>query len=836
MAENITSDQFTFERNDYNDVIKKTVEQKFNFKNSNAGRQESCPCGKKKGSECNFHYKFDKGVYKCFSENSCGLSKREGNYHDLNNEFNVIKKEEAKDKIPEDKKVKKTKKEDTKPDFIYRNEDGSIAYGIKRYEWLDEKDGKKRKSFNPAIPRPENKWEVVKTTVDNYQLLSDEFKNIKKVLYNSERLKTAKFLWIVEGEKCAIRLQKAFDDFQKDPFNQGAIRYEDGEHIVVTNCHGAGKWRSEYRDQIEKYSNIKEIIILPDNDDAGKRHAKDIWISLKEKAKLVFPNGLEHKEDIYDWLEKGNELYELFYYSTEPAAEVNQYHEFLYIDIPDIQPNKSNENKIYELNEVGSMERFLDLFGSEFIFVEGLGWYHWNKSHWEETKTASIVKNKIIESLYSIREMATNLDDSKYKTAKAFEKMHNSIMVFYNSSMTERKIQSVMKIAENSPRIFRKPDLLNNKHDFLNVKNGVIDLKSGMLLPHNRDYYFTKVIDVDYPRIGKGLPLNAPVWKDFLSSTFLGRSDLIEYMQSMMGYSLSGKTSEQCIFFMTGTGRNGKSTFIKVLQQLLGGYYKKLNTETLMDRHTSSPINNDIARLYDSRLVVCSEVEEGRLWNQSLMKDLSGGDQISARFMRQEYFDFTPNFKLWIYGNYKPVLKGLDEGTKRRFRIIPFDAKIDPKDIKKNLDDQLKKELPQILGWCVEGAVNYYKHLNQGIPIAIPAAVKKANEEYFLDNDPLYLFLEEYFQEGLDEGLFTDSDTVNKKDLYKKYRDWAEETGQKPYAEKSWSRKMKEHGFIDAYKKENGKTNRIYKGVKDIARMFQERRIASEKEVNGDLF
>ena len=639
---------------------------------------------------------------------------------------------------------------------------------------------------------------MVRTKAENYEETKGIFASIPKVLFNSDRLAGAKYIYVVEGEKCAVKLQSELDNYAESEHNQGSLRFENGEHIAVTNIHGAGKWRTEYTKQLQELCPKANLIILPDNDEAGKRHARDIWEQTGKKAKVIIPSGLEAKQDVFDWLELGGDILQLLYWADENSIETNQFHDFLQDDYFEKPQNNlaPQEEKIYELNEVGNCERFLDSFGSEFIFVENLGWYYWNKSHWEEDKTASLIKQKIIESIYLLRNYELSIpEEEKGRRAK----IHN----FYNASMSERKITAILRIAETSPKIFRKSNILNNKKDYLNVQNGVIDLRQGIILPHDKKYYFTKVIPVDYPRINSGLPILAPVWKDFLSTTFMGNTSLIEYIQTMMGYSLTGITKEQCVFFMTGTGRNGKSTFIKVLQQLLGGYYKKLNTDALIEKHNSSPINNDIARLHDSRLVVCSEVEEGKMWNLSLMKDMSGGDEISARFMRQEYFDFLPQFKMWIYGNYKPMLKGLDEGTKRRFRIIPFDAKIEPSKVKKNLDELLTKELSQILAWAVEGAVRYYRTTEKDLQVPIPEVVSIATEEYFLDNDPLHVWLDDYFN-NQDDVMFS-GDMIDKKTLYKSYKEFADETGAKAFAEKSWSRKMKEHGFVDRVSKDQSR-------------------------------
>ncbi|MEC5254061.1 phage/plasmid primase, P4 family, partial [Bacillus paralicheniformis] len=217
----------------------------------------------------------------------------------------------------------------------------------------------------------------------------------------------------------------------------------------------------------------------------------------------------------------------------------------------------------------------------------------------------------------------------------------------------------------------RKQELDSHKYLF-NCDNGVIDLKTGELLPHDRDLLFTKISPVSYQP-----DADCPNWKAFLESIFIDdrgapNYEIIDFMQKAIGYSLTGDTTEQVMFFLFGNGRNGKSTFINTVQHLFGDYGRQTNSDTFIKKKNDSAINNDIARLDGARFVSAVESEEGQQLSESLVKQITGGEKMSARFLRQEYFEFTPEFKVFFTTNHKPIVKGSDEGIWRRIRLIPF--------------------------------------------------------------------------------------------------------------------------------------------------------------------
>jgi putative DNA primase/helicase len=233
----------------------------------------------------------------------------------------------------------------------------------------------------------------------------------------------------------------------------------------------------------------------------------------------------------------------------------------------------------------------------------------------------------------------------------------------------------------------------------INTPAGVVDLRTGQTRPHKLENYITKITAVAPGGA-------APRWREFLKRVTDGNEELIDYLQRMTGYCLTGSTQEHALFFLYGTGANGKSTFLNAITESMGDYHRTAPIETFTasnnDRHPT-----DLAGLRGARLVTANKTEEGRRWAESRIKTLTGGDKISARFMRQDFFEYIPQFKLIIAGNHKPGLRSVDEAIRRRFNLIPFTVTIPPEQRDENLGEKLKAELPGILAWMIQGCLDW---------------------------------------------------------------------------------------------------------------------------------
>ncbi|MBS0576220.1 MAG: hypothetical protein JSS45_07340 [Proteobacteria bacterium] len=293
----------------------------------------------------------------------------------------------------------------------------------------------------------------------------------------------------------------------------------------------------------------------------------------------------------------------------------------------------------------------------------------------------------------------------------------------------------------------------------LNTPGGVVDLRTGRLRAHDRADRMTKITTATPAG-------DCPTWRRFLAEVTGGDADLQAYLQRVSGYCLTGSTREHALFFLYGTGANGKSVFVNTLATILGDYAASAPMDTFMeargDRHPT-----DMAGLRGARFVSSIETEQGRRWNESKVKAITGGDKVSARFMRQDFFEYTPQFKLVIAGNHKPAIRNVDEAMKRRLHLIPFTITVPPERRDKHLQQKLLAERDGILAWALEGCLAWQR-LGRLDP---PPQVVAATEEYFEAEDALGRWLEERCvreanAKSLTAELFTD------------WKQWAEAAGE----------------------------------------------------------
>jgi P4 family phage/plasmid primase-like protien len=274
----------------------------------------------------------------------------------------------------------------------------------------------------------------------------------------------------------------------------------------------------------------------------------------------------------------------------------------------------------------------------------------------------------------------------------------------------------------------------------LNVANGTIDLRTGKLRGHRRKDFITKLAPVTFDP-----DADCPRWRAFLDTIFAGNEELIGYVQRLAGYCLTGVTEEHILPFLNGTGANGKTTLVEALLKLLGpDYAMKAAPDLLMARRGESH-PTDRADLWGKRFVACVETEEGRRMAEALTKELTGGDKIRARRMREDFWEFTPTHHVWLAGNHKPAITGTDHGIWRRIKLIPFDVVIPDADQDKRLPAKLARELPGILNWAIAGCLAWRRDGMQE-----PAIVRAATEGYAEEQDEVQQFLDDFCEQGAD--------------------------------------------------------------------------------------
>jgi putative DNA primase/helicase len=322
----------------------------------------------------------------------------------------------------------------------------------------------------------------------------------------------------------------------------------------------------------------------------------------------------------------------------------------------------------------------------------------------------------------------------------------------------------------------------------LNTPGGVVDLRTGRLRPHERADRMTRLATAT-PRG------DCPRWRAFLADVTGGNTELQAYLQRMVGYCLTGSTAAHALFFLYGTGANGKSVFVNTVATILGDYATSAPMDTFMeargDRHPT-----DLAGLRGARFVSSIETEQGRRWNESKVKALTGGDKVSARFMRQDFFEYTPQFKLVIAGNHKPAIRNVDEAMKRRLHLIPFTVTIPPDKRDGRLTDKLLAERDGILAWAVEGCLAWQR---EGLDP--PAIVQAATEEYFDEEDAIGDFLDEEAQRHPQA-------RVAVADVFQRWQEWAARRGEYVGTSRWLAQQLANRGF---------ERTRLHGGTKGLA-------------------
>lgn len=358
-----------------------------------------------------------------------------------------------------------------------------------------------------------------------------------------------------------------------------------------------------------------------------------------------------------------------------------------------------------------------------------------------------------------------------------------------------KKVTSVLTLAGADSSIVVTPDLFDADPWLLNTPSGIVDLRSGSITAHNPDALLTRLTGVGVDRHG-----DCPRFKAFILEACGGDVEMVRFIQRFLGYCLTGSVREHKIVFVWGPGGNGKSVLIEIVQWILGDYATIAPMDVFTAKaHESHP--TELAGLQGRRLVTASETAEGKRWNTERLKSLSGGDTITARFMRQDFFTFEPSFKLLLAGNVRPELRNVDEAIRRRLILVPFVVR--PRKIDTELKSKLKLEAAAILAWMIDGCLAW-----QGEGLAEPASIASATEEYFGDEDALGQWLDEMTVTS-EEGFASTAD------LYESWSEWCGRTGQYVGTSKMFAQKLIGRGFERARHAKS--RQRGFKGLTPLA-------------------
>ena len=432
--------------------------------------------------------------------------------------------------------------------------------------------------------------------------------------------------------------------------------------------------------------------------------------------------------------------------------------------------NTPDPPKNFNLTDLGNAERLVAAHGADVRFCHAWGkWLTWDGTRWAVDDTGAILRlsKAAVRRIYA---EASSVDDDDRRKA---------LVKHARGSEAVGKLAAMATLAQSEDGIPVRPDDLDRDPWAVNVQNGTVDLRTGELRTHARASMISKLAPVVYDPAAK-----CPHWMAFLERITAGRESLIEYLQKAIGWALTGIEADQTMWILHGTGANGKTILTATIGGLLGDYAVETPVETLMIRKTEG-IPNDIARLKGARLVTASEGERGQRLAESLIKRLTGGDKVSARFLHGEYFEFVPVFKLWLSTNHKPVIRGTEQAIWNRIHLVPFDVTIPPAERipRTVLMDRLRQEWPGILAWAVEGCLKWQREGLQK-----PEEVEAATEGYREEMDILGGFL-------ADCCVLNPLARVNVTDFWAEYEKWCETNNEELLTKNTFKNILKEHGI-----------------------------------------
>lgn len=418
-----------------------------------------------------------------------------------------------------------------------------------------------------------------------------------------------------------------------------------------------------------------------------------------------------------------------------------------------------------DCTDAANAERLAERYGHKLRYVTGWGWTFYDGRRWKRDDSGEAVRLALetARSRYDDAIVAYGLND----VARA-----QRLGKWAATSLSASRIGAMLELAQAHEALRVAVSDFDASPWLFNVRNGVIDLKTGELLAHRPDDHISHIADVDYDPAA-----SCDRWLGFLERIFDGRYSLIDFVQRAVGYSLTGLTTEQVLFLCIGTGANGKSTFLNALRALFGTFGQQADFTTFLVRPGDGP-RNDIARMAGARFVSAVEAGQDRKLSEPIIKQLTGGDPVTARHLYGEFFEFTPQFKLWMGANHKPTIRETAEAIWRRIRLIPFDVTIPQAERDPGLGDKLRAELPGILAWAVQGGLQWQREGLQA-----PEAVSKATATYRAEQDAFAAFLSDCCVIGPDRWATAG-------DLHRAYTRWGGEDNAKAFGIK-----LRERGF-----------------------------------------
>lgn len=624
--------------------------------------------------------------------------------------------------------------------WTYPDKSGEAIFWVARYEngkgktflpWI--KRGDQYKSQSPRAPRP---------------------------IYRLDKLAASPEapVLIVEGEKAADAAQQLV-----------GTRY-----IVTTWPHGS---KAVSKVNWEHLAGRTKIHIWPDNDDTGIEAALEIAASVYAdgvEVKIIDPKGQPEGWDAADAVAEGWDWSQFVKWAGDRTHPYQRGENTTVAD--DIAQFGAEA-----LTDRGNALRLVRERGSDLRYVHQWGkWLIYNGKYWVTDMGDQITRefDHVLDDLKKEEALLGEMDSAKKRDVKKLlpPKYTKDLTEWIHKSQSRSRIQSGVLLARSRPEVEASLDDLDNLPWTLNCTNGTVDLRTGDLRPHQQTDMLTQMCDVEYDP-----DATCPRFIQFLHE-IMPNEEMVDYLQSVLGYAISGSVREDCIWIFWGSGANGKSTLCNTIRDVLGkDYASTLAPNLLMESHSEKHATG-LSDLYRRRIAFADETGEGRRLDESLVKRLTGRDTIKARRMREDFWEFEPTHKLFMSTNHKPEIRGVDKGMWRRLKLVPFTVTIAPANMDKDLDEKLREELPGILNWMVQGCLRW-----QDNGLTDPVEVRQAIAEYREESNPVERFVQECCTVG--EDVYGKS--ITNADLYAKFCEWYDaEIGRKPMSGVAFGKRM----------------------------------------------
>src|SRR5215218_9158131 len=479
---------------------------------------------------------------------------------------------------------------------------------------------------------------------------------------------------------------------------------------------------------------------------APRGHVEDVRQAVRDTA-----SRLAHNEPATG----GRRLGELFPKLPEKIADFLSW----------VRPNMREQRRHYMRTDLGNSERFVDAHRDRVLWCPARkSFLCWDGKRyaWDERGEAVKLAHATARSIF-------------HEAADAEgEKEQKAITKWALASQNESRINAMLSQAR--PYLAVGMEELDRDPWLINCQNGTLDLRTGKLKDHDPADRITKIVPVDY---NPDAP--CPRFKQFLKEALVDEA-VIKFVKRYSGYTLTGITRERLLAILYGFGRNGKTTLVELLHEVLGDYARNTDVETLLIKKYQG-VGNDVAALKGARFVSAAEVEKGRRLAESKLKQLTGRDTVTARFLFGENFDFKPEFKLWLSTNNKPVIQGTDDAIWDRIRLIPFTQRFDSRRADPKLPDKLRDELAGVFAWMVEGCLEWQEH-----GLEEPKTVTDATKQYREEMDTLASFLDEVCVIGPGHKVLAEK-------LYQSYAMWCDKSGERKDPKKAFVARLEERGF-----------------------------------------